>query len=67
MRAGIDLDALQPGRGGIADAAVVIPAHRHQPLADIGAGRDRHPQALRGVLMHIAPVGAEQKAPLGFA
>ncbi len=64
---GIDLDALQPGRRGIADAAVVVPAHRHQPLADIGAGRDRHPQSQRGVLVHIAPVGAEQKAALGFA
>ena len=46
--------------------AAAIPAHRHQPFADIGAGRDRHPQALRGVLVHIAPVGAEQKTALGF-
>ena len=67
MRVGVDLDALEPGRRGVANAAIVIPADRHQPLADIGAGRDRHAQALRGVLMHIAPVGAEQETPLGFA
>ena len=51
----------------VADPAVMVPADRHQPLADIGAGRHRHAQALRRILMHIAPVGAEQKAPLGLA
>ena len=67
MRLDVDLDPLQPGRRGVSDPAIVIPAHRHQPLADIGAGRHRHPQAQRGILMHIAPVGAKQKPPLGFA
>ena len=52
---------------GLPDAAVVTPADRHQPLADIGAGRHPHAQALRRILMHEAPVGAEQKAPLGLA
>ena len=65
--ADVDLDALQPRGRGIADTAVVIPADRHQPLADIGAGGDRHPQPLRGVLVHIAPIGAEQETPLGLA
>ena len=41
-------------------------AQRHQPLADIAARRDVHAQAARGVLMHEAPVGAHQRAPLRF-
>ena len=47
--------------------AVVVPADRHQPLADVGAGGDRHPQSQRGILVHIAPVGAKQESPLRFA
>ncbi len=39
---------------------------RHQPLADVAAGRDIHAQAERGVLMHEAPVGAHQRATLRF-
>ena len=40
------------------------PADRHQPLADIRACRYRHAQTHRWILMHVAPVGAEQKPPL---
>jgi hypothetical protein len=43
------------------------PADRHQPLADIGSGGDRHAETHGRILMHIPPVGAEQKTPLGFA
>ena len=64
---GGDLDPLQPLSARRADAAVVAFADRHQPLADIGAGGDVHAQASRGILMHKAPVGAHQRAPLGFA
>ena len=42
-------------------------ADRHQPLADIGAGRDRHAQAVGGVLVDEAPVGAHQEAALRLA
>ena len=42
-------------------------ADRHQPLADIGAGRDRHAQPVGRVLVDEAPVGAHQEAPLGLA
>ena len=37
---GVDLDAAEPVERRGADAAVVAVADRHQPLADIGAGRD---------------------------
>ena len=47
--------------------AVVAVAERHQPLADVAAGGDVHAQAARGVLVHEAPIGAHQGAPLGFA
>ncbi len=57
-------DPLQPRRRSFANLAVVPPADRHQPLADIGSRRNGHPQTHRRVLMHIAPIGAEQKAPL---
>jgi hypothetical protein len=39
----------------------------HQPLADVGAGRHRHAQAVGRVLVDEAPVGAHQEAPLGLA
>jgi hypothetical protein len=45
-------------------SAVVALADRHQPLADIGAGADVHAQAVARVLMHEAPVGAREHAPL---
>ncbi len=56
-----DLDAVEPLLRRAADAAIMAPAHRHQPLADIGAGGHRHAQAQRGILVHVAPVGAEQQ------
>ena len=67
MRSVVDLDARQPVDRGGADLAVVAVADRHQPLADIGAGRDRHAQAVGRVLVDEAPVGAHQEAALGLA
>src|SRR4029077_8918685 len=64
---GVDLDAGEPIARGAADAAVVAPADRHQPLADIGARGHRHAQAHSWILMHVAPVGAKQEAPLRLA
>ncbi len=57
----LDLDALQPVRRGLADASVVALPHRHQPLSHIGAGRHRHAQPVRRVLVHEAPVRAHQE------
>jgi hypothetical protein len=62
----IDLDPAEPVDRGSADIAVMPVPDRHQPLADIGAGRDRHPQAVDRVLVHEAPVGAHQITPLGL-
>ena len=42
-------------------------ADRHHALADIGAGGDGHAQPIGRVLVHEAPVGAHQEAPLGLA
>ena len=42
-------------------------ADRHQPLADIAAGRDAHAQAVAGILAHEPPIGAEQEAALRLA
>ena len=42
-------------------------AQRHQPLADVAAGRHVHAQPARGVLMHEAPVGAHQRSAFGLA
>ncbi|MCY1557848.1 hypothetical protein D9M68_947330 [compost metagenome] len=39
----------------------------HQPFADIGAGRYAHAQAIAGILLDEAPLGAQQRAPLRFA
>ncbi len=64
---GLDLDPAEPVECGAADAAVVPLADRHQPLADIGAGRDRHAQPVGRVLVDEAPIGAHQQAALGLA
>ena len=53
--------------GGAADAAVVALADRHQPLADIGAGRDRHAQAVAGSWWTKPQSVRMQEAPLGLA
>ncbi|ENN84500.1 hypothetical protein RHSP_72583 [Rhizobium freirei PRF 81] len=63
---GVDFHPLQPVDGRVADVAVVAVADRHQPLADIGAGRNRHAQAVGRVLMHEAPVGPHQEPALGL-
>ena len=42
-------------------------ADGHQPLADIGAGRHPHAQAVARVLVDKSPIGAHQQAPLGLA
>lgn len=62
-----DFHAPQPVAGRRADIAVVSVADRHQPLADIGAGRNRHPQAIGGVLVDETPVGAHEEAALRLA
>ena len=59
---GFDLDPPEPVDRSGADAAVMPVADRHQPLADIGAGRDAHAQAIGRVLVDEAPVGAHQEA-----
>ena len=38
----------------------------HEPLADIGAGTDRHAQAVAGMLVDEAQFGTQQTAALGF-
>src|SRR5690606_19946871 len=63
----IYLDTLKPTLGLGADVLVVAPADRHQPLADVTAGGDTHAQAKAGVLVHEAPVRAQQKATLRLA
>ncbi len=55
---GGDLDAPQPFERVLANAPVVALADRHQPLADVAAGRNAHAQAARRVLVDEAPVGA---------
>ena len=67
MRSSAISTRLEPVDRGRADVAVVAVADRHQPLADIGAGRDRHAQAVGRVLVDEAPVGAHQEAALGLA
>ena len=62
-----DLDPRQPVDRGLADLAVVPVADRHQPLADIGAGRHRHAQPVGRVLVDETPVGAHQEAALRLA
>ncbi len=44
---GIDLDPRHPIGRLAADLAIVARAHRHQPLADIGAGAHAHAQSSR--------------------
>ena len=63
----VDLDAAEPVGRCVADAAVMPLADRHQPLADVRAGRDAHAQPVDRVLVDEAPVGAHQEAPLGLA
>ncbi len=63
----VDLHLAQPVEPGGAQLAVVTHALGHQPLADIGAGRHRHAQAVTRVLLDEAPLGAQQRAPLGLA
>ena len=50
-----------------AQVAVVALAQAHQALADVGAGRDVHAQAVGRLLVHEAPVGAGEQALLGLA
>jgi hypothetical protein len=64
---GADLDAAEPVARRLADIAVVALANGHQSLADICAGRNRHAQAIRRVLVHEAPVRAHEEAALGLA
>src|SRR5665213_1217263 len=63
----VDLDALKPVGGVAADPAVMPPADRHQPLADVGAAGHRHAKTHRRVLMDEAPVGAREKTEFGLA
>ena len=62
----VDLDTAEPVERGIADIAVMPRAHSHEPLADVAAGRNAHAQTLARILVHEAPVGAHEEAPLGF-
>jgi hypothetical protein len=52
---------------GGADIAVVARAGCHQPLADVSARGYLAAQAVHRVLMHHAPLGAQQAAAFGFA
>jgi hypothetical protein len=63
----IDLDAREPIARGVADPAVVTPADRHQPFADIGARGHGHAQTQGRILMHVAPIGAKEETALRFA
>ncbi|WP_234782198.1 ATP-binding cassette domain-containing protein, partial [Enterobacter hormaechei] len=47
--------------------AVVARAGGHQPFADVAPRRDLAAQAIHRVLVHHAPLGAQQAAALGFA
>ncbi|MND47991.1 hypothetical protein D3C80_388990 [compost metagenome] len=64
---GADFHPLQPFAGRLPDIAVMPVADSHQPLADIGAGRNRHAQSIRRVLVHETPVGPHQETPFGLA
>ena len=63
---GADLHPFKPGKRLLADIAIVPVANSHQALADIGTGRNRHAQAIGGVLVHKAPVCAHQHPQVGF-
>ena len=62
----VDLDPRHPVGGLAADLAVVASAHRHQPLADVGAGADAHAQSFAGILVHEAPFGPRQQPAAGL-
>ncbi|MNS79189.1 hypothetical protein D3C72_1128360 [compost metagenome] len=61
-----DLNVFQPLPGLTADVAIVALADGHQPFADVAAGGNLGPQPVERVLMHYAPVGAQQAAAIAF-
>ena len=64
---GGDFHFFQPVLRRSADIAVVARAGGHQAFADIASGRDLTAQAVHRVLVHHAPLGAQQAAALGLA
>ncbi len=61
-----DFDVFQPLAGLAANVAIVALADGHQPLADVAAGGDLRPQPVERVLVHHAPVGAQQAAAIAL-
>ena len=53
-----DLDSVEPVGRRCPERAVVTGPEIHQPLRDVGTGRDPHPKSVACMLRHEPPLGA---------